>query len=69
MINFGWCYFKMGARGHHGKYHYLNLDKWKSLCGHWEVRLEERKYINFRPKNELRQTKICRNCERFGAKL
>ncbi len=60
---FGWCYFKKGVVGSHTN-HYLK-DNWKSLCGRYFVRIEERKFMHFVEKSTLRQRKICRTCEKL----
>ncbi len=60
---FGWCFFKRGGIGHHGKVHFLAKNNWISLCGLYKVRREEEKYINFRKKTEFSERKICKSCE------
>ena len=64
---FGWCFFKNGMRGHHGKMHYLPENTWTSRCGHWIVRVEERKFIHFVPLSQIRPKKVCRKCVEFLA--
>jgi len=63
----GWCFYKKGIVGSH-TYHYLK-DSWKSLCGLYSVRIEERKLMHFVKKSTLRQRKICRICERMEKSL
>ena len=62
-MNFGWCYFKRGAVVQHGKHHYLPKGKWKSICGMWTVRIEEQKYVIFKNKEDMRQSKLCNACQ------
>ncbi len=59
----GWAYYKRGVVGQGGKNHYLK--DWKSLCGQYEVGIEERKHVHFVNKLELRQWKICKHCVRI----
>ena len=61
----GWCYFKRGVVCHHGKNHFLPEGASKSRCGQWQVRPEERKYIIYTSKENLRKSKVCKNCEIF----
>jgi len=56
----GWAFYKKGVQGHHGKFHYLK--DWRSLCGHYNVRIEEEKHMHFTEKSNLREAKICKKC-------
>lgn len=61
-MNFGWCYYTRGATFGIGKNHYIKKTEWKSICGHWEVRPEEQKFILFVPFEKIRIRRRCGAC-------
>lgn len=59
----GWAFYKRGVITEGRKKHHCYDNKWKSLCGHVTVRIEEQKFMNLVEESKLRQKKICKVCK------